>query len=193
MARNPKSAAPAVARVEELVARLASIEQVILASAEQRRSPSARGPSTRCVVKPPTARLDGLTNDRLVAVVDWAIDVVTPGAAAGAAASASRGAGRSGAQAAGQAVGGAGAQSPIFSAKASYVIIYRLTDGAVPDRAAAEAFARRNAVVNTLPFWREWVASAMMRAALPPVMMPIMKFGGAAVKESGGPGGTAGT
>jgi len=175
-----------IERASAIVRRLSAIDQVFLAGAEHRRFPVAADSSAHCQVTQPNVRLEGLGRDHLVAGVDFALELhrrskgATPAASSGAVGATGAGAARGtdGAGGPGESgeSGATGDHSRLFAAKASYVIIYRLVDGPIPDRALAEAFARQNAIFSVLPFWREWVANAMTRSGLPPIMMPVMKF-----------------
>ncbi len=61
---------------------------------------------------------------------------------------------------------------PFFVCSARFVVAYQLDSDDTAEEADLKAFAEINGRLNTVPFWREYLHSALARAGLPPYEVP---------------------
>lgn len=62
-----------------------------------------------------------------------------------------------------------------FFAEAEFVVAYVLSAGENPTNDELQAFARVNAPLNIVPYWREYLDSCVRRAGMPPLLAPVHK------------------
>jgi hypothetical protein len=63
-----------------------------------------------------------------------------------------------------------------FELQARFRLIYEVAEDAPAfAQADAAAFAHWNSVFNAWPYWREFLASSLARAGLPPMVAPVMR------------------
>jgi hypothetical protein len=58
----------------------------------------------------------------------------------------------------------------------TYLIGYEIEAGAEPTESQLAEFARGNGLFNVWPFWREYVATSLLRSGLPSLLVPILKL-----------------
>jgi hypothetical protein len=61
----------------------------------------------------------------------------------------------------------------LFFAEAAFVVVYKLRPGSAFTPAELDAFARINGPLNVVPYWREFLHSAALRAGIPSVLAPV--------------------
>jgi preprotein translocase subunit SecB len=59
---------------------------------------------------------------------------------------------------------------------ATFELMYHLPDSAEPSRTGIAAFAHTNAMLNSFPYWREYVQSTVARMGLPPLVLPLFRI-----------------
>jgi hypothetical protein len=60
----------------------------------------------------------------------------------------------------------------VFDIEASFAVVYELDSFNGLEAADFDVFARVNGLLNTMPYWREFVHTACSRAGLPPFPIP---------------------
>ena len=65
------------------------------------------------------------------------------------------------------------ADSLVFEVKGQLVAVYELRAGDKLDDESLNAFANINGPLNLVPYWREFVASSLVRAGLPAYEVPV--------------------
>ena len=66
-------------------------------------------------------------------------------------------------------------EPPFVEVNAEYCLMYKLPDGYECSDEAIALFARKNAVVNVWPFFREHVQSMVSKMGLPPALLPLYR------------------
>ncbi len=60
--------------------------------------------------------------------------------------------------------------------KATFELRYALPDGLGPSTREVGAFSKTNAMLNSWPYWREFVQSVVARMNLPPLTLPLFRL-----------------
>jgi len=66
-------------------------------------------------------------------------------------------------------------KSKVFDSTCKFVVEYSYPDGIEFKPGELRAFAHTNAVLNTWPYWREYIQSMAARASLPPLIAPLLQ------------------
>lgn len=59
---------------------------------------------------------------------------------------------------------------------ATFELLYHIPGEFRPKKAELEGFAHTNAMLNSFPYWREYVQSSVARMNLPPLLLPLFRI-----------------
>lgn len=65
---------------------------------------------------------------------------------------------------------------PDVQVKATFRLCYALPQGLDPTQQEITAFSKTNAMLNSWPYWREFVQNTVTRMNLPPLVLPLFRL-----------------
>lgn len=67
-------------------------------------------------------------------------------------------------------------ESQMVVVRSKFEIAYRLPEHVNPSKEEIKAFSETNALLNSWPYWREFVQSSTVRMNLPPLTLPLFRL-----------------
>ena len=64
----------------------------------------------------------------------------------------------------------------VIAVEATFELLYQIPAELKPTKAEIRAFAHTNAMLNSFPYWREYVQSSVARMGLPPLVLPLFRI-----------------
>lgn len=65
---------------------------------------------------------------------------------------------------------------PEIGIGATFELVYQLPEDVTPKKLEIRGFAHTNAMLNSFPYWREYVQSNVARMNLPPLTLPLFRI-----------------
>lgn len=81
--------------------------------------------------------------------------------------------------------GGPRSRTPAIGIRATFELFYLLPSELAPTPTEISAFCKTNVLLNSWPYWREFVQSTISRMNLPPLTIPLFRFSPATRSSQG--------